>query len=196
MIISSNFANINQYFFVNNPLTFALVYANGMLGALAYVSLTKNRKRNTEEGMFFTLIAIGCIIIYAILCSTIGKDLQKWQLDNRFILSVVFTVFIVSTAMSVWLFRKIWDNRIMRFISTISYNLYIWHQFIAVQLKEIRIPYWEGTTPPNMTGDTVWQWKYFLLCIVVSLAVACIMTYAVEKPLYKLITKGIKKCGD
>ena len=169
-----------------------------MLGALAYVSITKDRKRNTAEGMFFTLIAVACIIVYAILCSTIGQgqNLQKWQVDNRFILSVVFLVFIVSTAMSVWWFRKIWDNRIMRFISVISYNLYIWHQFIAVRLKELRIPYWEGDTPPNITGDTVWKWKYFLLCIVVSLAVACFMTYAVEKPLYKLIMKGTKKCSE
>ena len=75
----------------------------------------------------------------------------------------------------------------MTFVSGISYNLYIWHQYIAVKLKEHRIPYWEGETPPNQIGDRSWMWKYQLLIIAVSLLVAIIMTYGFEKPVGKRI---------
>ena len=167
-----------------------------MLGAWAYIAMTKNIKKNTVRNLIFTIISISCIIIYKFMCDLLKSyDFsQKWQLDYRFILSAVFLVFIISTALSLKWYRKLWDNKLARFTSTISFNLYIWHQFISVKLKEFRIPYWDGDTPPNMTGDISWQWQYFILCIVVSVAVACFMTFCVEKPLYKLIMKGHKKC--
>ena len=193
-IIYSNFNNINQVLYVNNPLTFVLVYANGMFGAFAYVTLTKNKTQTTIKGIVFTIISIICIALYRLLCKTIPFSvLQSWQVVNRFALSVLFLVFILSTAMSIKIFRKIFDNRLARFISTISYNLYIWHQFVAIKLKELRIPYWEGDTPPNITGDINWQWKYFILCIIVSFILACLTTYLIEKPLYKLIMNHKKK---
>ena len=81
----------------------------------------------------------------------------------------------------------------MGFLAGISFNMYIWHQYIAVKLKEFRIPYWEGSVPPNQLGDKVWMWKYQILCIAVSLVVAVAMTYLVEKPLTKAIIKKFKK---
>ena len=74
----------------------------------------------------------------------------------------------------------------------ISFNLYLYHQFIAVKLKEFRIPYFEGSIPPNMTGDLAWKWKYTILCIVISVIVAIIITYLFEKPIAKYIRKKYK----
>ena len=180
--------NINTELYVNNALTFVLVYANGMLGAWAYMALTKNKTHTIMRGIICTFITVACIFAYRMLCLSIGDgSLQKWQIDYRLILSIVFTIFIICTSMSLKFFRKIFDNRLARFISTISFNLYIWHQFVAVKLKELRIPFWQGDTPPNMTGDEDWKWKYLILCIVCSLAIAIFVTYVIEKPLYKLI---------
>ena len=81
----------------------------------------------------------------------------------------------------------------MKFLAGISFNLYIWHQYIAVKLKEFRIPYWEGTTPPNQLGDKPWMWKYMLLCIVVSLVMAILTTYLIEKPVSKWILRRLNK---
>ena len=113
----------------------------------------------------------------------------KWQVDYRFLLSFLFLLFIISTILSLSWFRFLWDNRFMRFLAQISFNLYICHQYIAVKLKELRIPYWEGEIPPNQLGDEVWKWKYLLLCIVLSLLVAAAMTYLVEKPVAKWIRR-------
>ena len=190
-IISVNFANVNQSMFVNNTFTFASVYANGMLGAWVYVYMTKRQKKNRAEQIFFTLMSLASIFIYKVLCEhRMNYSMEtKWQLDYRYVLSLVFLLFVVSTIMALKWYRIIWDNIVMRFIASISFNLYICHQFIAVKLKEWRIPYWTGDEPPNIKGDSVWQWEYLLLSILLSLVVAVAMTYLVEKPLANLIKK-------
>lgn len=193
-IISKNFNNLAQPLYVNHPFTFATVYANGMLGAWVYMVMTKQEKRTDAQSLFYTIIAILSLFIFYKVCSSRQQYTSetKWQIDYRFLLSLIYLVFTVSTIMSLKLFRKIFDNRLTRFISSISYNLYIWHQFIAVKLKEYHIPIWEGETPPNMQGDKVWQWKYMLLCIIISILVACLMTYCVEKPIAKMLKKKWK----
>lgn len=80
----------------------------------------------------------------------------------------------------------------MNAICVISYNLYLWHQFIAVKMKEYRIPYWEGEVPPNMTGNTRWQIKYQILILVNSLVIAWVTTCLIEKPMRKYILKETK----
>jgi peptidoglycan/LPS O-acetylase OafA/YrhL len=191
-IIRINTTSNNIDIMVNNPLTFIMVYANGMLGAFLYVKYTKNKSRNTIKDIIFTIISIICIYIYYRLCLTIKGNLQIWQIEYRFTLSIVFITFILSTILSHKYFRIIFENRIMKFIATISFNIYIYHQFIAVKLKEFRIPYWSGNLPPNFTGDAKWQWTYFIICIIVTLIVAIIMTYLIEIPINKYIRKKIK----
>lgn len=194
-LISSNFDNLNQMLYVNNTLTFTSVYANGMLGAWLYISWTKERKRTRQEGIFFTLTALVCLWVFKILCEhrTYSALETKWQLDYRYLLSLVFLVLIISIILSAHWFRVLWDNKVMHFLAGISFNLYLCHQYVAVKLKELHIPFWEGDTPPNQLGDEVWQWKYLLLCIVVSFVVAVAMTYLVEKPVAKWIRKIVQE---
>lgn len=189
--ISKHWDTMNQGMVVNQTLTFASVYANGMLGAWLYVAMTKDRQKNHAESVLWTLIALASVGIYKVLCEnninyTAGS---RWQVDYRYLLSLVFLLFVISVIMSVDWFRKIWNNRVMRFLAAISYNLYICHQFISVKLKAMHIPAWSGETPPNELGDNVWMWKYFLLCIGLSLLVATAMTYLVERPAAKLIMR-------
>lgn len=124
--------------------------------------------------------------------STSGRETQ-WQLDNRFLLSLVFALFVIGMILSHKYFRKILDNRVMKFLAGISFQFYICHQYIAVKLKEFRIPNWSGDELPNMTGDIKWQWQYTILCFVLSLVVAIAMTYLVELPAAKVIKKWYQK---
>lgn len=189
LYFSRHFDTMVQGMVVNQTLTFASVYANGMLGAWLYVSMTKERQRNRAESILWTMIAVACVGIYKVMCEhriNYAAD-TRWQLDYRYLLSLLFLLFVMSVIMSVDWFQKIWDNRVMRFLAMISYNLYICHQYISVKLKELRIPYWTGDTSPNQLGDKVWMWKYFLLCIVLSLMVAIAMTYLIERPAARFI---------
>lgn len=190
-LISHNYDTIDQGLFVNNTLTFACVYANGMLGAWLYVSMTANRNRTRTEGAFFTVVALACMWVYKVLCEhrMSYSSETKWQVDNRYLLSLVFLIFLVSTIMASKWFRAIWDNRVMSFLAGISFNLYICHQDLAVRLKLSHIPPYEGDVAPNQLGDKAWQWKYLILCIVLSFAMAVAMTYLVEKPAARAIKK-------
>lgn len=191
--INSRVNDYNLSFYVNHFLTFIPVYANGMLATYFYILYTKKNKRKIVSDIIFTIISISCIIIYIYLCKGIsGLNVQRWQLDYRVLLSFLFTIFVVSTLLASKIYQKIFNNKLMKFIATISFNLYIYHQFIAVKLKELKIPFYSGDELPNVAGNKTWQWEYTILCIVISVIVAIIMTYLVEKPLAKLIKKKYK----
>lgn len=193
--ISNHYDTLNQGMYVNHTLTFTSVFANGMLGAWAYISMTKNRPKNKAEQTLFFLLALGGMWLFKLMCQSrmSYSSATKWQIDYRFLLSLLFLLILISVIMADRYFHWLLGNRLMKFLAGISFNLYIWHQYLCVKLKEFRIPYWEGDTPPNQLGDKVWQWKYLLLSIAVSLVVAILMTYLVEKPLEKAILKLYNK---
>ena len=192
-IVKQNVNDSNMAFYVNHFLTFITVYANGILASWFYISHTKNKKRTKESDLFFMVISIFMVIIYTFLVKSIGTgNVQIWQINNRLLISLVFMVFIISTLLASKIYQKIFNNRFMRFIAIISFNLYIYHSFIALKLREYRIPYYSGNTEPFLLGDKKWQITYFILCVVISIIVATIMTYLVEKPCAKLIKKKFK----
>lgn len=176
---------------LNQLPAFLGVYANGMLGAYLFVAIAKNYKREKYTGIFSTILAIFCIFLYGYLMKVLaGAEIEQvWQIEKRFMVSALFMIFVLACCFSVKSFRVLLSNRVMVFLSGISFNLYIWHQYIAVKLKEFRIPYWEGDIPPNQTGDKVWMWKYFILCWVLSIGMAVLVTYLLERPIAKIWMK-------
>lgn len=177
---------------INQLPAFFSVYASGMLGAFAFVLIAYKQERTPLLAYINLLIAILSIVAVDKLISSCaavnGTDAQQWQVENRTLLAMVFNVLIISLALSPKWVRWIFSNRFMRFLSGISYNLYIWHQWLAVELKYTwRIPSWEGTTPPNQLSDKVWMNKYAVIITAAAFAVAVIVTYLVEKPCSNLI---------
>ena len=188
-VIVNHHADLIRYY-GNQILTFAGCYANGMLLAMLYITLKKKNAENTYTRMAATIVAFACILHLSGMMKELGKgELQVIQLQQRFELSLVFSLFLLALPFACKAIRWLFANRAVRFLAVISYNWYIWHQYIAVKLKQYHIPYWEGETPPNQTGDTVWMWKYQILIVVVSLAVAAVMTYLVEKPIANRLLK-------
>ena len=78
------------------------------------------------------------------------------------------------------------SNPLTRFLSGISFNFYIWHQFLAVQLKKLRIPPYTGSSP-NQEGQQPWQSRYTLCCFAAAIIASVLITYLVEKPCARLI---------
>lgn len=194
-LISKNWGQLTQGVYVNHTLTFFSVFANGMLGAWAYISITKEKRPQKAEQFFYLLMTLAGLLLFKILCEHHMRfpNGQQWQVKYRFILSLVYLLILFGVLMSQQYLRFLLGNRFMHFLAGISFNLYIWHQYIAVKLKEFRIPYWEGATPPNQLGDKPWMWKYMLLCIVVSLVMAILTTYLIEKPVSRWILRRYKK---
>lgn len=172
----------------NHAATFAGCYANGMLLCMLYITLKEKNLENRYTKLAATLAVICCLPYVSRMMKQLGGgELQVIQLQQRFELSLVFSCFLLALPFAAKGLQFLFSNRLMKFLASVSYNLYLWHQYIAVKCKVYRIPYWEGDTPPNMTGDLVWMWKYQILIIVVSLSVAVIMTYGFEKRAAKMI---------
>ena len=188
---------------INQLPAFMGSYAIGMAGAFIYIALAKKLKRGWVLGIIGTLLSVGFIVIIMKLvkeCASLQlADQQLWQLTHRFSLAFVFLGFILSTAFSLGFWRFLFSNKLMVFLAAISYNLYIWHQWLAVFIKyDLRLPVWTGDEPPNQWGTPegrIWRWKYALIITVASIAVAALITYLYEKPMADLINGKKKKAA-
>ena len=96
---------------------------------------------------------------------------------------------IMSSAFACTWLRRIFGNPITRFISTISYQLYMWHMLVALKFKEWGIPPYtipEGGSYPM--HDEAWRQPYFWLSLVVSVIIATLLTYFFERPVSRALT--------
>ncbi len=169
---------------VNQLPAFFGVFANGMAFAYLFVWFSRRIRRNAELSV---LALAGLILGFWLLVRMMKaapsvNPVQIWQAENRYRLSLVFALITVSAALTFAGVRWLFSNAVMRFLAGISYNVYIWHQWIAVKCKEWRIPYWTGEQPPNMTGDVVWQWRYTAVILTITFAAAILATYVLERP--------------
>ena len=137
----------------------------------------------------FQPLPIGCIwaILRLARLQAAAQELQSSQLLLRFPLSVLFGCLLVALPLAGKPLRVLFDNRVMRFLAGISFNLYIWHQYLAVLLKKLHLPAWSGEVPPNQTGDIQWQHRYALLIWAAAFAAALFGTYVIERPFARLL---------
>jgi len=172
------------------------VYALGMLGAIAYCRLRLWLKdaQKIEKGI---IGAAGVVIFAAGACAL--KELLQLQStasvqgfealrlsQMRIRLPLALTLLGMMLSASFWprAVQKLLDNRLMRFLSTISMNLYIWHQVLAVQM---RIAWFPDTD--LLHTDRNLQSAYMLLCICVAVLAAMITTYGIEQPASKWLNR-------
>ena len=185
------FAQDSSIYF--NRLTAMLdVYANGMLAARVYRRLAKKPQSARRAWLSTALTILAAAGVYHILSAQHGRsggeNIRLGQMLWRFPLSALGGVFLVCGSRSIRLFRTLFSNRIVRFLSGLSFNFYIWHQFLAVKLKAWRIPYYEGENP-NQAGLQPWQNNYTLICFAAALALSLLITYLVEKPCARWIKR-------
>lgn len=201
-VIIKNVSSDSYGMWINQLPTFLSVYANGMMAALIVVKFSeifnqymagKDQEQAWESrkviGCFFTgILILGMYVYYKMMKDlTASGQGQLWQINNRFEFSLLFSIVIVSCVFAVPLVEKVLGNKVMHFLSGISFQVYIWHQVIANKLLQYRIPSWEGEQTPNVLGDRAWMWKYFILCWTLTILVSTLVTYGIEKPCGKWI---------
>ena len=74
-------------------------------------------------------------------------------------------------------------------MSAVSFNFYMWHQFLACRIRDWRLVPSVSPTP-NQVHEHQWQVRYTLLCFGAALAVAAAIAYLWERPLAR---RGRKK---
>ena len=168
------------------------VYANGMLAAKLYFRLSQKPNEPWRVWLSTALTVCACIGVYRIFCRQMYTgdltQLRRGQMTWRFLLSLLGGVFLVCGSRSTRGMRLLFSNLVTHFLSVISFNFYIWHQFLAVQLKKWRIPPYTGDAP-NMEYQQPWQQTYTLTCFLAALLAAILATYLVEKPFARLIKR-------
>lgn len=177
---------------VNQLLAFFDVLAIGIFAA--YLAVAINKKISYQKhAIGFTLMSFvslaGILSYMKELRGVTGHEaIQRWQGSNRLELAILFLVFLISTIYAVKQYRWLFSNKLMIFLASVSYNYYIWHQYIAVRLKQMNIPP-SINEMPNMAAEQPWQNYYTLLSFFVPLVVAIILTYVIDKWLVGLLDK-------
>jgi len=183
---------------INQLPAFLDVYAIGMLLASGWCRLTRwvrsfsRWQKGIVHGLSAAVFAAGLYMLVSILkvqsnAGLSGNDALKLsQMAVRLPLAV--TLGLMMFAASFWprFLQKLLDNRLMRFLSTISMNLYIWHQVLAVQMRMAWFP-----DVNLLHADRKLQSAYTLLCISVAVLAAMAVTYGLEQPVSRWANRHV-----
>ena len=190
-------------FLINQLPAFFGVFANGMLGAYFCVFLHSRKDTLSVNsvkrlGTGFAVLFLGMMICMLKNGLNHAENIQRWQVDFRFLFSAVACLFILALDHAHRGVQWLFSAKPVRFIAAVSYNLYIWHAPVMLWMKTLRIPYYPDAPenaaawPQSASGEAwhaTWQTRYVLLFWVFSIVLAAALTYAFEEPVRKLLLK-------
>ena len=163
------------------------VYANGMLAAHLYAKLARRKDHRALIAALGTVAAAagvwGVLRVMRVQAAIGDYELMHLgQMDHRFALTACGALFLAGGSLSFAPVRALLSNRPVRFLSGLTFNFYMWHQWLAVRLKLWRIPPYLAEADPNRVSEMPWQLHYTLLCFAAALSLSLLLTYLVEKP--------------
>ncbi len=179
--------NVDMYF--NQLPAFLDVYATGFVAAGVYVSLRRRMKEDAWTRVLMSVCALAAVLalitlVRAQASAPTARLLRQSQMDQRFLLAWMIALCMLGLSLGLGGLRLLFGNPVTRFLSQVSFQFYMWHQVLAVQLRRFGIPY-ADTPDPNRQGDIVWQRRYVWLCFLGALALSALITYLVEQPLVR-----------
>lgn len=182
--------------FINQMPAFLDVYALGMLGATAYIRMRRWMEKTTPAqrwavwGITIGVFGLGLYALTDILrmqSAASGNGhaaLRLSQMKMRTPLMLTLGGMMFSAAFWPPILQKLLDNRLMRFLSTISMNLYIWHQVLAVEMRKAWFPNVDA-----LHSDPKQQMAYTVLSVSVAVLAAMAVTYGLEQPVSKRLNR-------
>ncbi|MDR1570067.1 MAG: hypothetical protein LBS72_06215, partial [Oscillospiraceae bacterium] len=183
---------------INQLPSFLDVYANGMLAAWLFAKW-ESREFARFDRTIQTACTIGaCACLFAVWRIICWQSDISWQRDGlhvgqaiiRFPLTALGGAWLLLASRSFSGFQAIFSNKVARWFAGISYALYIWHQLLAVKLREIwRFPPYRAAENPQFVAEQPWQWQYMIVCAAASVMAAALVTYIIERPSVKLLQR-------
>lgn len=192
--------SLKDYSMVVNQLpSFLDVYALGMLTAMLYVRGVRAYNRLREKGLRAAWQALATLAVCLCVGATIRvlraqassagyAAIQAGQMLRRPLFSLCLAGLMLGLPFAIRPIRFLMGNRVMKELAAVSMNYYLIHQNLAVHLKRLGIPPAVSDTP-NMAAETAWQYPYTYLCFGLSLLLAFLVTYLVEKPCARLLKR-------
>ena len=183
---------------VNQLVNFLDVYVIGILAAMFFVRMDE-RKDRPQGSRKYAWQALATLVFAAALFGLVqllrfqagSADyvlIQRRQMIYRPAFALGFIALILSAPFALLPLRKLLGNPVTKFLGGISMNYYLIHQTVVVHLKRVHFPP-SVSDSPNTAGEQPWQTQYTLLAFGISLVLAIVVTYAVEKPAARLINK-------
>ncbi len=160
------------------------LFAAGMLTAYLLVWL-RNRQNIARYMPLFTILMLMGLAGFVALLQNVGTmasqpdGMIEWQALYRPLIGIVLIVTAIGGHFANSYVQKILNNRFLAFFSLISYNLYIWHQFIAAKLFHARLPEPQTLDPHD---DPQWQVVFTFVSLVLGIFAATLLTRFWERP--------------
>ena len=167
--------------YINQLPAFLDVYALGMLGAMGYeagralLEKCAPRLKTALQWAAAAGLALCIWVVLQILHAQCTMGLQSTallrlgQLKHRLPLALVLLGCILTSAFLPRPLEWLLGNRLMRWLSGLTFNFYIWHQFLAVQ-------YVRNWFPNTLHSDPGLQWAFTVLCYASTLLLAAALT--------------------
>ncbi len=184
---------------INQMVGFLDVYALGMLGAMLYVRWQQAWAQQPQGKLSQALAAVcflaGLYAVGALLRVQSAQGVQGVevlrlsQLMIRLPFALSMLAAMLGAALMPRFLQKLLDNRLMRFLALISFNMYIWHQ----PLSALMAKFWY---PSTLHDDPNLQRAYTVACLCVTVVVGMAATFGVEQPLARRANQWIKKRSD
>lgn len=164
------------------------LYAFGMLAA-QLLSRREEPRRSWWNAAGALVCLLGIFRIQYLQSPANGREMQLLQMAWRLPLAVLGGGFLLCGCRWPRRLDAVTGNRVTRFLAGISYNFYIWHQYLAVKLKEWHIPAYTAESLPQATEGLAWQRNYTFCCVLFALAAAVLVTYLAERPIVRWGTR-------
>lgn len=164
------------------------LFAAGMCAAYAYRSLaTRAPNLAARRGLWTALafagaVASGLALRSAYDARTLPDWPTFWYAEGRTALAISFFALALGSLFAAPAWQRVLSSPVLRFLSFVSYNLYLYHQLVARALLRARVPSWSG---PSEHADPVWGLAFTIVASAVSLAVAWLVTRLVEQPIVR-----------
>jgi peptidoglycan/LPS O-acetylase OafA/YrhL len=158
-----------------------------MLGAHLFARFGERWRASRATYIAPAIALAGIVALLALLENLYGYSLHDqwagvWQIDGRPLLGAAFLIVALGSLASPRWWQILLDNPPLRFLATISYNLYLYHQLVARALFSEHIPPYAG----DPHGDKTWQERYTACAFAITIAQAALVTYGFERPLLRL----------
>jgi peptidoglycan/LPS O-acetylase OafA/YrhL len=170
--------------YLNQMPAFLDLFAVGMFTAYLLVWL-----RNCQNMKRYRLIFTGIMLLglagFVALLQNVGtvaglpNGMINWQASYRPLIAIALMLTAIGSHFANRSIQKLLNNSLLSFFSIISYNLYIWHQFIAAKLFHGHFPAPLTLDPHN---DPQWQVLFTSLAFVLGVLAATLLTLFWERP--------------
>lgn len=183
--------------YINQLPAFLDVYANGFAAASIYAGLKQKMDkdgRDTKIKLFFTVVFVICICLIVPLLQDQaslprGFESRLGQLEKRFGFSVLLACAMISAAFSLPFLRFLLGNKLMGFLSAISLQFYIWHQWLAARIRDWDFIPHNDAQPWGSDTDQLWRENYTAFCFIAVFVISALITYLYEKPISRKLRK-------